>query len=89
MLGHGPFNAATGQQWFSLKVTLFGCMLIIGLMLRFIMREWTVMFRILAEGDNQEVENRLERSIRLGRTLAYFYWTGILAIAFIGATKPF
>ena len=89
MLGHGPFNAETGQQWFSLKVVLFGCMLIIGLMLRFIMREWTVLFRVLAEGDNPEVENRLERSIRLGRTLAYFYWIGILSIAFIGATKPF
>jgi hypothetical protein len=89
LLGYGPFNAGVGQKWYSLKIMLFGGMLVIGLLLRFIMREWTTMFRILAEGENAEVENRLEKSIRFGRTLAYFYWVGILSIAFLGATKPF
>lgn len=46
-------------------------------------------FRILAAGENAEVEDRLEQSIRLGRGLAYLYWITILSIAFLGCTKPF
>jgi hypothetical protein len=89
LLGYGPFNAGPGQMWFSIKILIFSGLLIIGLLLRFIMREWTVMFRILAEGSNAEVENQLEKSIRFGRKLAYCYWIGILTVAFFGATKPF
>jgi hypothetical protein len=89
LMGYGPFNAGDGQKWYSLKILLFAGMLVIGLLLRFIMREWTAMFRILAEGPNPEVENRLEKSLRFGNKLAYTYWVGILSIAFLGATKPF
>jgi len=89
LLGYGPLNAGDGQKWYSFKILLFAGMLVIGLLLRFIMREWTAMFRILAEGPNQEVENRLEKSLRFGNKLAYTYWVGILSIAFLGATKPF
>ena len=89
LLGYGPLNAGDGQKWYSLKILLFAGMLVIGLLLRFIMREWTSMFRILAEGPNQEVENKLEKSLRFGDRLAYTYWVGILSIAFLGATKPF
>jgi len=87
LLGHGPFNAGEMQKWFSIKLGLFAGLLVIGLILRFIMREWTTLFRILAEGPNVEAENRLEKSLRLGRTLAYFYWIGIATVAFFGATK--
>ena len=34
----------------------------IGLKLRFVMREWTDMFRILAEGANAAVETKLEKA---------------------------
>lgn len=87
LLGHGPFNAGEMQKWFSIKLGLFAILLIIGLILRFIMREWTTLFRILAEGPNQAAEDRLEKSLRLGRTIAYFYWVGIATVAFFGATK--
>ena len=87
LMGYGPFNAGEMQKWFSIKLGLFAGLLIIGLILRFIMREWTTLFRILAEGPNQEAEDRLEKSLRLGRTLAYFYWIGIATVAFFGATK--
>jgi len=87
LLGYGPFNAGVGQKWFTIKLGLFGGLLVIGLLLRFIMREWTTMFRILAEGANDEVENRLEKSLRFGRRLAYIYWIGIATVAFFGATK--
>ena len=89
-MGEGPFAAGQGQLWFSVKIFVFSLMLIIGLKLRFVMREWTVLFRRLdREGNNREVENILERSLATARLLAYCYWTGIAAIAFIGATKPF
>lgn len=87
LMGYGPFNAGEFQKWFSIKLGLFALLLVIGLILRFIMREWTTLFRILAEGPNVEAENRLEKSLKLGRTLAYFYWAGIATVAFFGATK--
>jgi hypothetical protein len=89
LLGHGPFKAGPGLNWYAWKVLIYAGMLIIGLKLRFIMREWTVMFRRLdAEGPNPAVEVRLERSIRVGRTLAYFYWIGIASVCFLGTVKP-
>jgi len=87
LLGYGPFEAGTGQKWFSWKVLLYGLMLVIGLQLRYIMREWTVLFRVLAEGPNPEAENTLEKSLRFGKRLAYLYWIGIASVAFLGATK--
>lgn len=87
LMGYGPFNAGDMQKWFSIKLGLFAGLLIIGLILRFIMREWTTLFRVLAEGPNPEAENRLEKSLKLGRTLAYFYWIGIATVAFFGVTK--
>lgn len=87
ILGYGPFNASAGQYWFSIKIFLYGITLMIGLKLRFIMREWTEMFRLLAEGPNAEVENRLEHSLKIGKRLAYFYWVTIGTVAFFGATK--
>lgn len=90
LAGYGPFAAGPMQKWFSAKVLVFGLLLIIGLKLRFIMREWTALFRVLeAEPDNQQAENTLERSIRIGRGLAYVYWVGIASVAFFGAVKPF
>lgn len=88
LLGYGPFNAETAQKWFSIKILIFSLLLVIGLLLRFIMREWTMMFRVLAEGANQEVEDKLEKSIKFGRNLAYLYWVGILTVAFFGVVKP-
>ena len=87
LLGYGPFLAGEMQKWFSIKLGLFAVLLIIGLILRFIMREWTTLFRVLAEGPNPEAEDKLETSLRLGRTLAYFYWIGIATVAFFGVTK--
>ena len=90
LLGDGPLEAAMGQKWYASKILIYALLLVIGLKLRYIMREWSVMFRRLAqEGENAEVETTLERSIRFGRNLAYLYWVGILSVAFLGAVKPF
>ena len=87
LLGYGPFEAGTGQKWFAWKVLIYGLLLIIGLKLRYIMREWTELFRVLAAGPNAEAESTLERSLRFGKRLAYVYWIGIATVAFFGATK--
>ena len=87
LLGYGPFEAGTGQKWFAWKVLLYGLLLIIGLQLRYIMREWTRLFRVLAAGPDPEAESTLEKSLRFGKRLAYVYWIGIATVAFFGATK--
>lgn len=77
-------------KWYAAKVFLYGGMLIIGLILRFIMRNWVTIFReIAATGSTPALEARLASELRVGRGCAYVYWIGISAIAFLGATKPF
>jgi hypothetical protein len=89
LFGYGPFEALPGQRWFSYKILIFAGLLIIGLKLRFIMREWTELFRVLAaDPANREAEETLEKSIRFGRSIAYLYWVGIGTVAFLGAVKP-
>ena len=87
LLGYGPFEAGTGQKWFAWKVLIYGLLLIIGLKLRYIMREWTELFRVLAAGPDAGAESTLEKSLRFGKRLAYVYWIGIATVAFLGATK--
>ena len=89
LLGYGPFIAGDGGKWFSTKVLIYSLLLVIGLKLRFIMREWTLLFRKLAEGPDATVEATLEASIRVGRNLAYLYWIGIASVCLIGAAKSF
>jgi len=86
-MGKGPFAAGEMQKWFSIKIMGYSLMLVIGLKLRFIMREWTDMFRVLASGPDTDVENSLEKSLRAGRRWAYVYWIGIGTVAFFGVTK--
>ena len=89
LLGHGPFIAGEGGMWYSTKVLIYSLLLVIGLKLRFIMREWTILFRKLAEAPDPAVEATLEASIRVGRNLAYLYWIGIASVCLIGAAKSF
>lgn len=89
LAGAGPFLAGEGQKWFAAKILTFGLLLVLGVGLRLIMHEWRAMFPVLASGPNPEVEAKLKRSIRLGRGIAYVYWFGIAATAFLGAVKPF
>lgn len=87
--GGGLLDVGQGQLWYPAKMTTYSLMLVIGMILRFIMREWTTLFRVLAEGPDEAAEAKLERSIRFGRSIAYVYWIGIASTAFFGAVKPF
>lgn len=88
LLGYGPLDAEAGRRWYAAKMGLFAGALCIGLYLRFVMRDWTMMFRELAKGPNPAMEALLDRSLQRARLTAYGYWTLILTIAFLGAVKP-
>lgn len=79
-----PFTA----PWYAAKVTLYGVALIIGLMLRFIMRHWVMLFRRIAAGDDPDAEARLDKELAFGRGLAYIYWIVIGTVAYFGVAKP-
>jgi len=86
LVSGGPFTA----RWFAAKVLIYSLMLVIGLIMRFIMRHWTTIFIELGRrGAVPELETQLAREVGYGRKLAYLYWFGIASVAFIGVTKPF
>lgn len=89
LLGHGPLTVGPGTYWYAAKLTLYAFTLCIGLGLRYIMRAWTVRFRILDAGPNPQQEAALEREFAYGRILAYVYWITIAGICFLGSVKPF
>ncbi len=89
LLGHGPLTVGEGTMWYPAKLTLYAFTLCIGLGLRFIMRAWTVRFRILDAGPDPALEAALEREFGYGRMLAYVYWVTIAGICFLGSVKPF
>jgi hypothetical protein len=86
LLTGGPIIA----HWYAAKVLIYSLLLVIGLLLRFVMRHWAVIFRRLAtEGTSPALEQQLAREGAQSRILAYFYWVGIASVAFIGVVKPF
>jgi hypothetical protein len=82
----GPLTA----RWYAAKVLIYSLLLVIGLLLRFVMRHWAVIFRQIAvSGPTPALENQLAREGAQSRILAYVYWVGIASVAFIGVVKPF
>ncbi|MGI9263262.1 MAG: hypothetical protein ACR2QR_14545 [Woeseiaceae bacterium] len=93
LLGFGIYSLINGapftQPWYAAKAALFGVALIIGLMLRFIMRHWVMLFRKIAAGPNPEAEAQLDKELAFGRGIAYIYWVVIGTVAWFGVAKPF
>lgn len=89
LLGHGPLEAGEGQRWYSAKLLTYGLALVIGVILRLVMHQWQALFPKLAAGPDAAIEARLDRSIRIGRAVAYLYWVLIATACLLAATKPF
>lgn len=91
LIGFAIYSLATRWPfplgWYAAKVGLYGVALIIGLLLRFIMRHWVLLFRQIAAGSNPEAEAQLDRELAFGRGLAYFYWVVIGSVALFGVYK--
>ena len=82
----GPIVA----KWYATKMFIFGGLLIIGLYLRWVMREWFFEFRrIEAAGGDARAEARLGLTMQRARIVAYFYWVLIGTMAYLGVAKPF
>ncbi|MDH3619932.1 MAG: hypothetical protein OER91_03515 [Gammaproteobacteria bacterium] len=75
------------QGWYAAKVGLYGVALVIGLLLRFIMRRWVMLFRRITAGDDPEAEAMLDKELAYGRGLAYIYWVVIGSVALFGVFK--
>lgn len=85
LFGEGPLT----MRWYGAKVTLYALLLVVGLILRVVMRRWVTLFRSLANGGSvAAVEATLRAEMRLARGLAYFYWVGIATVALLGVAKP-
>ncbi len=87
--GTGPIKVDVGNYWYPTKMALYAFALCIGLFLRFIMRQWTIRFRKLAEGPDEAQEAALAREISQARMAAYVYWITIATVCFLGGVKPF
>lgn len=86
LLGSGPIELG----WYAAKMGIFGVLLIIGLFLRWVMRDWFYQFKIIQEkGPNPIVEARLARTMAISRKVAYCYWILIGTMAWLGVAKPF
>ena len=84
-IGDGPLKT----HWYAGKVFIYALLLVIGLYLRYIMRNWVGEFRLLESGGpDAEISARMEASLARGRLLAYVYWIGIATVAFLGTVKP-
>ena len=94
LFGTALYSLITGHpltaHWYAAKVLIYSLLLVIGLLLRFVMRHWAVIFRQLAQtGSTPALEQQLAHEGALSRYLAYVYWVGIASVAFIGVVKPF
>jgi hypothetical protein len=91
LIGFGIYSLMTGwpfsQDWYAAKALLYGVALVIGLLLRFIMRHWVLLFREIAAGSNPEAEAKLDKELAFGRGLAYIYWIVIGSVAYFGVFK--
>jgi len=94
LIGVGIWSLAFGEpfsaNWYAVKVLIFGSLFIIGLYMRKVMQRWIVFFREMKiSGSQSDIEDLLERDMKVAVRLAYVYWVAIASVAFLGVTKPF
>ena len=94
LIGVGIWSLAFGEpfaaNWYAAKVLIFGALFIIGLYMRKVMQRWIVFFREMkVSGSQPDIEDILERDMKVAVRLAYIYWAAIAGVAFLGVTKPF
>lgn len=78
-----------GALFIALKLALFGLMVIVGLYLRGIMKNWAEGFRRLrTAGNSPEVDQLFQRSLARARYVAFFMWSLSGAMAVLGVAKP-
>lgn len=89
----GMWSLITGYPvkplFIALKLTVFGVMIVTGLVLRAIMKNWAVGFRRLAtEGPGEAIDAIFQGSLVRARYIAYFMWSLSAIMAVLGIVKP-
>lgn len=87
LIGAGAWSLATDwpvpPAFIALKLIVFGAMVIVGLVLRHIMRGWALGFRLLAtEGRSPAADALFATSLRRARIIAPFMWglSGVMVV---------
>lgn len=87
LIGAGAWSLAVHspvpQTFIALKLMVFGAMVVVGLVLRHIMRGWALGFRLLAtEGRSPAVDALFATSLRKARIVAPFMWglSGVMVV---------
>jgi hypothetical protein len=93
LIGVGSWSLVTGApiapKFIAGKLIVFGCMIVVGLVLRAIMRNWAIGFRRLAtEGPSPEVDALFQTSLGRARYIAYGMWSLSGVMAILGIAKP-
>lgn len=93
LVGTGLWSVVTGYpvapRFIALKLTVFGIMIVVGLILRAIMKNWAVGFRRLAsDGPSEATDDLFQDSLRRARYVAYFMWSLSGVMAVLGILKP-
>lgn len=82
-------GAPIALKFIALKLIVFGCMIVVGLVLRAIMRNWAIGFRRLAtEGPSVAVDELFQHSLQRARFVAYGMWSLSGVMAILGIAKP-
>jgi hypothetical protein len=93
LIGVGLWSVIAGQPlapvFVAWKVIVFGCMIVVGLVLRSIMRHWVTGFRRLAqEGPTPDVNAIFDRSLARAKWIAYGMWSLSGVMAILGVLRP-
>lgn len=93
LIGVGLWSVFTGRPiaplFVALKVTVFGCMIVVGLILRAIMKNWAIGFhRLATEGSSAAVDAIFQVSLGRARYIAYLMWSLSGVMATLGVVKP-
>ena len=92
LIGSGISSLVAGVPWaptfIAAKLIVFGTMIVVGLILRGIMREWAIGFRRLAtEGRSPEIDAMFAQSLGKARYIAFGMWSLSGVMVVLGVSK--
>lgn len=93
LIGVGAWSLIAGApiapKFIAMKLIVFGGMIVVGLILRAIMRNWAICFKRLAtEGPSPAVDELFQASLGRARYIAYGMWSLSGLMAILGIAKP-
>jgi hypothetical protein len=78
-----------GTGWLAGKFVLYAGVVLLGLLLRIVIREWVAGFAQLRIPESRDAGNaRIHAAHRRAQRLAHLLWICVAAIAFLGVVKP-